>query len=145
VEVHAIIQVLVVHNFYLIRGTLKLDIHSLKQEAMSCEEVPVICDQDQQWHRRAISKQNQEWKEERIITVLLITVYEASIVSFPDNIFNALALNFITFTAFSFGCREVTLNLHLFQIIAKIKKSLGLWLESQALSSDFMVTPVQIA
>jgi hypothetical protein len=50
-----------------------------------------------------------------------VTLYEASIVSFPDNIFNALALNFITFTAFSFGCRELTLNLHLIQVMVKIK------------------------
>jgi hypothetical protein len=53
-------------------------------------------------------------KTERSLTVLLVTLYEASMVSFPDKIWNALALNFMTFTAFSFGCREVTLNLHLF-------------------------------
>jgi hypothetical protein len=79
-------------------------------------------------------------------------VYEASIVSFPENIFNALALNFITFTAFSFGCREVTLNLHLFQIIAKIKKIP--WLVIRITGAQFRLhgyhvmkafTPVQIA
>jgi hypothetical protein len=52
-------------------------------------------------------------------------LYDASIASLPENIFNALALNFMTFTAFSFGCTEVTLNLHLFKDIPTIKTYLA--------------------
>lgn len=40
--------------------------------------------------------------QKRSLTDWLVTVYEASMVSFPEKIFNALALNSITFTAFSF-------------------------------------------
>ena len=98
-KIHGIIHDLEVDSstqFYLLRSdswTLQLDIHPLKQEATGCEEV---CP------KQSLTKIVSQYQGKKKLTVWLATVYEASMVSFPENILNALALNSITFTAFSF-------------------------------------------